>query len=434
MELKQRTPTSIQAAGPATAGRKPSPRAGSDRVALIALGLVALHVADAWLLRPVGDAPLSLRALRLGVAMVLAGAGAIAWTRLRSRRARGAFFLAAGTVAALAGGAISLPRAAHGLGGNQLTGLVVLAAGLVLVGMGLARAVGRRPWWRPVVAFVVGAVLAQFVLFPTALAVYATNPPRPELGHRTPADVGLDAKEVAVVAADGVRLAAWWIPPDNGAAVLLLPGSGSTRDDLLDHAAMLHRHGYGALLLDPRGHGGSEGEPMEFGWGGESDVRAAVDLLADMPGVEPGKIAAFGQSMGGEQAITAAALDDRIRAVVTEGAEVITVEDAARRPAAVGGWPSLPMFWVQRVAAIALGGGDPPAPHSESMAAIAPRPVLLIAGVDPSEVASNRFFHEAGGPNVELWEPPDTPHVGGLRVHPDEYEDRVIEFLDSAFR
>lgn len=51
-------------------------------------------------------------------------------------------------------------------------------------------------------------------------------------------------------AADGVRLSAWYVPSRNGAAVVLLPGAGSTRTAVLGQAAVLARHGYGALLTD----------------------------------------------------------------------------------------------------------------------------------------------------------------------------------------
>ena len=399
-----------------------------DRLALASLLLVAIHAVDAWLVQPVGGADPGLRLGRLAVlaASFLVG---LAWRR---HGARPVVALAVGIVASVVGGAIVAPKAAQGLGGNELTGLAALAGGLFLAGLGLARLVGRRTWWKPALGAVLALLVAQFVLFPAVLAVYATNPPRPELGLRTPAGVGLAAEDVTVRSADGVRLAAWYVRSGNGAAVLLLPGSGSTRDDLLGHAAMLAGHGYGVLLLDARGHGGSEGEPMEFGWGGERDVRAAVGYLASRPDVDPGRIGVLGQSMGGEQALTAAATDERIAAVVTEGAEVITTADASADPGTVGGWPSVPMLWVSRVVSDLLADASPPPPHSESIAAIAPRPVLLIAGQDPAELASNRFFLEAGGPSVELWHLDDTPHTAGLRVHPDEYERRVVEFFDAA--
>ena len=55
-------------------------------------------------------------------------------------------------------------------------------------------------------------------------------------------------------------------------ALVLLAGSGSGRDTLLDHAVVLARHGYGALLLDNRGHGRSGGVGMDVGWFGTIDV------------------------------------------------------------------------------------------------------------------------------------------------------------------
>ena len=99
--------------------------------------------------------------------------------------------------------------------------------------------------------------------------------------------------------ADGVRLSAWYLPPRNGAAVLLLPGAGSTRAAVLGQGAVLARHGYGALLLDGRGHGRSGGHAMDFGWWGGRDIAAAVSFLAHQPGISPGKGCPAGRVHGG---------------------------------------------------------------------------------------------------------------------------------------
>jgi len=58
---------------------------------------------------------------------------------------------------------------------------------------------------------------------------------------------------------------------------------------------------------------------MDFGWYGEADVSAGVSYLAGRSDVDEGRIAVVGLSMGGEEAIGAAAAR-RIRAVVAEGA------------------------------------------------------------------------------------------------------------------
>jgi hypothetical protein len=66
-----------------------------------------------------------------------------------------------------------------------------------------------------------------FVLFPLTVAVYAVNLPPGPLGPATPAGYQPAYRTVAFRTADGVRLSAWYLPPRNGAAVVLLPGAGS---------------------------------------------------------------------------------------------------------------------------------------------------------------------------------------------------------------
>jgi len=204
--------------------------------------------------------------------------------------------------------------AGAGIGGGHLAksvvtlttvlGLVMLAAGVVLLvagGAGVVRAVHR--WWR-LLALPAAYILFQFLLLPLAVAVYATNAPPTTLGSESPARYGLSYEDVSLHARDGVMLSAWYVRSANRAAVVVLHGSGSTRTDVLAQAAVLARHGYGVLLPDARGHGRSQGHAMEFGWYGNRDVDAAVTYLALRPDVDPARIGVLGESMGGEQALT----------------------------------------------------------------------------------------------------------------------------------
>jgi len=57
----------------------------------------------------------------------------------------------------------------------------------------------------------------------------------------------------------------------------------------------------------------------------------------------------------------------------------------------------------------------------------APRPILLIAGRD--EISAGRFFKSGSPANVQVVEMPDTGHTAGLRTHPAEWENTVVQFL-----
>ena len=208
----------------------------------------------------------------------------------------------------------------EGLSRPAVLGFVLLGAGLVVSVWAAIRilAATRRRWWALILALVL--VATYLVVWTLGQAVAATYAPRPELGVRTPADLGLGYRDVTFPSSDGEELAGWYIPTRNGAAVALMHGAGSTRSAVLERAAVLAEHGYGVLLFDARGHGESGGRAMDFGWYGESDAIGAVDFLTQQRDVSRGRIGLLGLSMGGEQAIGAAGVDGRVVAVVAEGA------------------------------------------------------------------------------------------------------------------
>jgi uncharacterized protein len=316
--------------------------------------------------------------------------------------------------------------------GQTLVAALVFAGALATLAVGVGHTVSSvRTWWRRAIVIAVGAIALLYVVTPVAFGVFATNRARPALGVRTPADVGLRYDDVAIDTPAG-RLAAWYVPSRNGAAVLALAGSGSTRDDLLDHASMLARHGFGVLLVDVPGHGGSGGEPMEFGWGGESYLRPALRALAERSDVTR-PIGVFGLSMGGEQAITLAASDARVAAVVAEGASGRTWADAWNLPDALPARAlSFPFHWLQTTSADLLADASPPIPLVDAVRAMSPRPLFLISGSSAIEQEANRTFADAAGSHATWWSIPDAPHIGGLRTHPAAYEERVIAFLEDA--
>jgi uncharacterized protein len=312
---------------------------------------------------------------------------------------------------------------------------VMLAAGVVLLVWGAALLVRATPGWWRLLAVPAALVLLEFVLLPLTVAVNATNRPPGPLGSATPTSYGLTYRNAAFRTADGVRLSAWYIPPRNGAAVVLLPGAGSTRTAVLGQAAVLARHGYGALLVDGRGHGPSGGHAMDFGWWGDRDLAAAVSFLERQPGVRAGKIAVLGESMGGEQALAAAGSDPRIRAVVAEGAEGQQYADRGWRPHDITGVIDRGMEWVQYTAAGLISGAPRPMSISDSIRAASGRPMLIIAGGSVArEPVAARWFRSASPDVVQVWVVPHAGHTQGLATAPRAWEARVTDFLDAALR
>ena len=326
-------------------------------------------------------------------------------------------------------------QAKAGLDAAAVLAAIVLVTGLFLLGWGAVALVRAVPGWWRLLAVPTVLVLVWFVLFPLTTAVYATNLPPGPLGAATPASYGLAYQDVAFRAADGVGLSAWYLPARNGAAVVLLPGAGSTRTAVLGQAAVLARHGYGALLVDTRGHGRSGGHAMDFGWWGGRDIAAAVSYLARQPGVRAGEIAVLGESMGGEQAIAAMGSDPRIRAVVAEGVTGLQVADHGWLPHGIDGALQRGMEWVMYNTGGLLSGAPHPMPLRDAITAAAPRPVLIIAGsAKPDEPVAARWFQAASPATVQVWVVPHAGHTQGLATAPRAWETHVIGFLNAALK
>ena len=95
-----------------------------------------------------------------------------------------------------------------------------------------------------VVAFLLFGVIGY-----DALGVYMWTEPVPRtVCCQTPGDYGLVYEEVSLDSCDDTTLAGWYLPSQNGAAVIMLHGYGGTRLQVLPQAAMLGNAGYGVLL------------------------------------------------------------------------------------------------------------------------------------------------------------------------------------------
>jgi pimeloyl-ACP methyl ester carboxylesterase len=421
------------ATAPTRPPTRPAPTAAHPRGRPVAtVATVGLGVGLGYLVSRSGTPHWQL--VRLLVTAGLTGVALLGQWRLGAT-GRALLALASGLVGTAVGLGIAVPHLAKS--GMMLTtaaGILTLASGVVLLVLGGASLVRRaRPWHRLVV--VPALLVALFVsVWTLGQATLATNVPRTEVGAAIPADRGLAYADVAFGTADGVTLRGWYVPSDNGAAVVLLHGAGSTRSNVLDHAAVLADHGYGVLAFDARGHGGSEGRAMDFGWYGDDDVAAAVSFLVEQPDVDADRIAAVGMSMGGEEAVGAAAADDRIRAVVAEGAQQRVAADKRWLSDEYGpaGWLQEQLDRLTFAATDLLTEARPPIALRDAVAATRAPVLLIAAGDEPDEAHSARFVQEGSPATVEVWVVPGAGHTDGLATSPAAWERRVTGFLAEA--
>lgn len=410
-------------------GRIRPPARETSRLAPIASGAVVLYALAALVVLPEGDPSLLMR-LVSAAALVTLSALAAAVFRWGGAWARGAAMLLIGfTMMAVAGGVVA-KRLVDQVSLVDVLGVAASMSGviLVIVGWRLSLAGIARRWARVAIAVLSTLLVAQFLLLPAGVALDVTNRPRPTGSSRTPADVDLRLQDVRIRSADGTLLSAWWVAPRNGAAIVLLPGSGSTRHAVLEHAALVARHGYGALLLDWRGHGHSGGRSMEFGWGAEADVKAAVSFVLSRAGVTRG-VGVLGLSLGGEVGLAASALDPRIDAAVVEGVSARSWADARLEP------NPHPVGYVNQWLTFALVDVLAPEPRPLPLIDLVARieaPVLMISGAPSNEQKLDPVYTDAAPDVITLWSLPDTPHTQALRIHPAEYQRRVIAVFDGS--
>lgn len=251
---------------------------------------------------------------------------------------------------------------------------------------------------------------------------------------RTPASEGLVFDDVEIRSEDGLRLVAWFVPPRNGAVVILQHGYKSSRGEMLNEAAMLHRRGYGSLIPALRAHDMSEGELITFGHREVADLERWYQFARTAPGVAPARVAIIGNSMGGALAIELAARTPGIRAVVTNSAFsslTDTLEASVRFFTGMRPFPFAPMiaFWAERETGATVKDLD----ATRVIGRISPRPVLLMQG-GADEVISiesgQRLFDAAGEPR-ELWFDPQVGHARFDSARAEEYQRRVLALFEK---
>ena len=234
--------------------------------------------------------------------------------------------------------------------------------------------------------------------------------------------------EVSFMDANGNRMAGWYAPSRNRAAIVLAHGTEADRSSLLFETGFLAQAGFGVLAFDLPGQGASEGR-TRWGVPERQAIAAAVDWLSARADVDPARIGGFGSSMGAYVMTQAAVLDPRLRAVTLAASPNDVVEQNWLATSRWGLLTQIPNYLALR----AYGQSLDMLPK-DVIGNIAPRPVFIIGGelddLVPKFMAL-QLYRAAGDPK-ELWIVPGAHHVDYAQVAPADYRSRVAEFFERT--
>lgn len=267
-----------------------------------------------------------------------------------------------------------------------------------------------------------------------AIRLTTNQAPQRKLPKQTPADYHLTYVDAGVTTTDGLKLVGWYVPGTNGASVIFVHGYKDTRASMLGSAAMFHAHGYGVLLVALRGHDRSDGDRITFGHSELRDLDAWYGFAIRQPDSDRRRIAILGVSMGGAIAIQYAARNPAIAALVADSAFSSMDDTIATSVRHFTGLPAFPFasligFWIRESTGLTRDEAD----AKRAIARISPRPVFLMQGGADSVISpqSGQLLYNAAGEPRELWFDPALDHAKFFDQRREEYERRVIGFMDK---
>lgn len=260
----------------------------------------------------------------------------------------------------------------------------------------------------------------------------------------------------------------WYIPAEKAnenqggkVGIIAVHGGGRDRREFLIQLGYWNANGLDVILYDSSEHGLSEGTGLGLGFGyrEQFDVAGAARFAKQSLGWD--RVFVIGTSVGASAALLATARESSIDAVIAEnpfydyepffihiyqailGRGSFGGRSASRYGALVNLVTTLTTYipldsYIENVAAFTRWwiGASGQAGPVHVVDKIAPRPLFLIHGQADEMIPishSQHLYDQAGDPK-QIWLPEQGRHADVHSIYPEEYERKVLEFINKYAR
>jgi len=164
-------------------------------------------------------------------------------------------------------------------------------------------------------------ILGIFILAVPIVIFYKVSHPGPYEEPLTPSYYLVQSSDIRATSSDGTEINGWWITGQPGAAgIVLSPGYGMSRSDVLSLAAALNKEGFNILIYGQRGSGATTRKTCTFGLKESEDILTAVQFVQSRPESDRTRVGIWGVDVGAYSALRTPAAVPEVRAIAADSA------------------------------------------------------------------------------------------------------------------
>ncbi|MDZ5471233.1 alpha/beta hydrolase [Bacillus sp. 31A1R] len=234
---------------------------------------------------------------------------------------------------------------------------------------------------------------------------------------------------------DGLKLKGVFLnnQQSNGKAVILAHGYRGNGNDMPGITKFYQEQGYDVLRPHARGHGESEGDYIGYGWHERKDYLDWINLLINE--YKATDIYLHGFSMGGATVLMTSGenLPKEVKGIINDSGYTSVHEELSHQLKYLYKLPAFPIMEVTSIVTKIRAGysfGEASAIKQVKKNTL---PLFVIHGdqdrLVPLEMGIEIF--EAATSEKELWIVPGVGHTEAYTYAKEEYQDRLMEFLNK---